>query len=113
VIAVATATAPRFTRAAADEPEPQRETSPARIHAITATRVLLSVQSSPNGQPVQYAPNAYFWTIGPRISPPGTIKSSVHGTNRSGAGSPSSTPNPVRRTTASARNISRMWGIKT
>ncbi len=49
----------------------------ATIQPSRATAVLLSVMSLPRGQPVQYAPKAYFCMIGPRIMPPAISKPSV------------------------------------
>ena len=100
-------------KAAASAPNSGRRTlfcmSAAATHAASAAAVLLSVRSVPNGQPVQYAPKAYFCTRGPRTSPPAARSPIVRVVSLLADSRPPKTHSPVRVERSNPENIRTMW----
>jgi len=82
-------------------------------HAARAATVLLSVRSVPNGHPVQYAPNAYFWTTGPSTSPPETNRPIVTSVRPPVSPPPEKADSPVLVDTSIPANIRRIWTART
>jgi len=71
--------------------------------------VLLSVRSVPNGQPVQYAPKAYFCTTGPRTSPPAVRSPIVIANSLPVFSVPENADRPVLVEKSIPVNIRNMW----
>jgi hypothetical protein len=95
---------------------PRQRRSTAREAAaqpIHATSVLLSVRSHPKGTPVQSAPNAYFWVMGPKMKPPSVSVTRVRIVRVPCPRGSSAAPRPARRPSSIARNMAAMWGTRT
>ncbi len=75
--------------------------------------VLLSVRSLPNGQPVQKAPKAYFWTIGPSTSPPIAMPTTATQAYRLDSGRPRTAARAARIPIIIDTNIVTTCGIST
>ena len=93
---------------------PRAAITAAGSHAKKAIKVLLSVRSCPSGHPVQNAPKANFWTMGPSTNPP-TMSNAIEDRT-----SPRALGRSGRRTSKRAlvdsnmdMNMARMCGIST